>query len=1538
MNKKFSTLVGCLLLGTAFSANAQDLPEWYGDKEPVFKFPALTDFTVKGQVPGFAIDNENVVGPTNERYKYSNALNSVVDGISVAFDTDETKGGVAADVVAGTKLAGDAAGWGNVTTPVYGSFDGGLGIVPGMQNKGEVLLTLKTMGLSNPSSIEFDIYAAKQGEAPNRNIKWKISAKAYDMDGSNEKELNIAAVTASGTQIDATALIEYLADNAGIKANSKYTIRLNENANGGDNILANKVIIFQITNEAASTADKNDAEDKREPITVIKNLNFTYQRPEITFNTVSSISSFTPQVVFEKEDSVGAGYTAAKQLFTRVEYYSKSGKDVDKTNMDLGIVSAYKLDIQYPYALDDATKAKAIPNTTTTNNGVTSYYFNIEDETMFEVDETFNGENGNKKYLVANLGFKFAPEQVKDFDASQYIKASVTAVNTSDAAATLNGMSIPTFKIAPSSIAFDEFNQQKEVGIEVANLPKFADGFDWIANLTKNSGKELQPYCNALGFYAYDKNGKLVDFNGDGILDMNDLIKNDQFDDQFLTSTGNVNTELYKKITLVVSYQRGNVSTELNQSVNFQEVFGLNRELVYAPSVAANKYTGADLVKNKANYPNDLNVTGNNQYVWFSYGSNGSVAEAMGLPLGFAVEDEGGRYTRNFYAPFEANASEAERSSRVDTIYIHVAELVADADNKAVIKFAHTYEGQASTFRYKAADSYPIDVAYFLHPVTHAKIAANEAFRGGANTDTLYYVVDMNNEAMVKSVKEKGLELNMKFVATGEYWWDQDYQGSESYQYFTVKTADNKGGNRLSVKGLTDRGVTTNMYALDYKDWYSFGAWGNVYEDQFRNNYGTHYIKTCLSADSSSFIVAGINLIDTVKIDLKSNVAESFVYEQDAASVSYGKLERLNAKTLAIIPNNYGEIYAKINVKFAPTTNAGAEEKVVDEKKYSKKVLRKFIYDDIALSVASRDDHYPTQLYGKGKMINNTLDTLFHQRDKMGANLKENDKNSNTKKFASLLFENNGFDYQADSIYSVIHGDAKKPSVKFVDERIKSVEFADGTKGNQLNVGKAYYGDKVETQLTMVGTDLPFEKLTWPLEQASEITFSNTNEDIYPTKDAKFDIFEKSGDVLGTQISIPVTLAVKPSAKAPCDTLTTLVVSVPVLCDLNNDTALCVTDTLFAKFDGALYSPVYKAFAPGEIQGDRANLTWTPKNAKDEVEHTVTIGLRDYNKKTSSIFISEVYSNGNKMLVELFNGTGAQLNPDIFSEQSPNYYLEYKEGGKIIKSAAIIAQRGDEILTPYGCVAEEFVYAFKANTLYTVTLKQGNISMDQFEFSTSATHMGRLDNLIKAGEAVTEANDPYRQGEYVQSQWTNTNTWNMGLESGVANFAEEVGYNEVAKHDGFISKWDAAKSSLDGLYSGANINGLHNNVTYTAWVTPVLAAGMECVKSVDKSLEVTLATSDSKLDGGSVIADITFDYPTANEGGIDGTIGGVQVIPGTRNVTIKNAEGKTVAINNILGQTIAKTRITSDNATVSVPAGIVVVSVEGEAAVKAIVK
>ena len=95
---------------------------------------------------------------------------------------------------------------------------------------------------------------------------------------------------------------------------------------------------------------------------------------------------------------------------------------------------------------------------------------------------------------------------------------------------------------------------------------------------------------------------------------------------------------------------------------------------------------------------------------------------------------------------------------------------------------------------------------------------------------------------------------------------------------------------------------------------------------------------------------------------------------------------------------------------------------------------------------------------------------------------------------------------------------------------------------------------------------------------------------------------------------------------------------------------------------------------------------------------------------------------------------------------------------------------------------------------------------------------------------------------------------------------------------------------------------------------------------------VTSQVSEAEVFDLEVLTDV---IPTANE-----TIAAsaVTVVAGEGNVTIAGAAGKKVVIANILGQTIANTVLTSDNATIAAPAGVVVVAVEGEAAVKAIVK
>ena len=77
------------------------------------------------------------------------------------------------------------------------------------------------------------------------------------------------------------------------------------------------------------------------------------------------------------------------------------------------------------------------------------------------------------------------------------------------------------------------------------------------------------------------------------------------------------------------------------------------------------------------------------------------------------------------------------------------------------------------------------------------------------------------------------------------------------------------------------------------------------------------------------------------------------------------------------------------------------------------------------------------------------------------------------------------------------------------------------------------------------------------------------------------------------------------------------------------------------------------------------------------------------------------------------------------------------------------------------------------------------------------------------------------------------------------------------------------------------------------------------------------------------------DMATDNETVTASTI---RIIPGQGQVEIVGAAAKTVVISNLLGQEIVKKKISSDSELVNVPAGMVLIAVDGEKAVKAVIK
>ena len=129
---------------------------------------------------------------------------------------------------------------------------------------------------------------------------------------------------------------------------------------------------------------------------------------------------------------------------------------------------------------------------------------------------------------------------------------------------------------------------------------------------------------------------------------------------------------------------------------------------------------------------------------------------------------------------------------------------------------------------------------------------------------------------------------------------------------------------------------------------------------------------------------------------------------------------------------------------------------------------------------------------------------------------------------------------------------------------------------------------------------------------------------------------------------------------------------------------------------------------------------------------------------------------------------------------------------------------------------------------------------------------------------------------------------------------------ETADHDGYYNIRQIKAGDGSQTYYLANIND------NAVWVD---------------SKNLTVPRYDFVVEG--------IDAPTANEG-VAATE--VKVVAYDGAINIKNAAGKNVVVSTILGQIVANEVLTSDNATISVPAGIAIVSVDGEDAVKVSVK
>ena len=333
--------------------------------------------------------------------------------------------------------------------------------------------------------------------------------------------------------------------------------------------------------------------------------------------------------------------------------------------------------------------------------------------------------------------------------------------------------------------------------------------------------------------------------------------------------------------------------------------------------------------------------------------------------------------------------------------------------------------------------------------------------------------------------------------------------------------------------------------------------------------------------------------------------------------------------------------------------------------------------------------------------------------------------------------------------------------------------------------------------------------------------------------------------------------------------------------------------------------------------GDHAFIIKENKDGSVSIMKSIAYNAKEVSYDASSthkpVFAGTAYKNANAADIKTFlleESYGASL-----PAERGNVSFEAEVGGFISMNAnndGVIAIKtaADEDLTFYLDTADSkaTLPSFYISKNQKATKATSTDRMYMYYAADSATYVGTGEPGNRFEWVNGDTKIIFKAATLINSDTLATTA--KGKAINVAMKADADGTQAGLDNFRFqIFKADDAEDAYVVRCVGAAANGYLKNVN-----------GQLTLGSAADALKVYVAEQQS---------------PVANEG-INASE--VSVIATDGGVIIIGAQGKKVTISNVLGQTIANTVITSDKATIAAPAGVVVVAVEGEAAVKAIVK
>lgn len=998
--------------------------------------------------------------------------------------------------------------------------------------------------------------------------------------------------------------------------------------------------------------------------------------------------------------------------------------------------------------------------------------------------------------------------------------------------------------------------------------------------------------------------------------------------------------------------------------------------------------------KSDAVYSGPIKIFGNNTFVWFQDTDQSLLSHAMGVMSSELLKYFEKIDRKDFFfAPYD-EWDGYKYESRPHTVKVFATGLKPDVEGGTVAsikifkeQFSKTegiddavYHTNAFMFSAESLDFAKVYVKKGSQekPIEEYNGAVFGKFIGMSVGDTLVYKVDLDDDYAVQYVEETGLDMTVKYVPYNDVnlvpivaeSWNECFEGTPNIFHhvaqFGATTANNKGWNEFYTFGTTDRGLVTTMNADkvigSYTSFYSFltqqfgscntCGGGNIpneyslnsgsssenwvpapnfiYNEMFRKDYKTRYVNTCYPVRDGQFIIAGLNIVDPVDMEVFSNKKGAFEYEVtvlgDMNGEAYGRVDTVGTM-VQISPNKYGEILALVSAKFDPKDRNGLEMTIDTITSGSEKGMWARYYAKDSIRLAPQQHGADVEKYNR---------VYFFDLDDYKHNLTVNDQ-----RWADLgVWAPYGINVN-DTLTAGIKGDVKVPEVWF------SSDAAGKNKIDAFQFGVVNGGASKDSVFYIQGRDLPHYGTTVSGEEskieqeinllsASDLFTFGTNK----AKEVKLFIREKSMELAATAEENPYTFkggendlvnnVLRGDVAAKIDVRATP--NVEDLCDVENAlslSAVCdVQKDLPLAFTAGLEMPYIKDMEPGDVGGSDARIKWTATPGAQYYQ--VAVGRFTPKYTSEDVFMSEVRADdaSKTIWVELFNATGDVIHRD----NKVNYWLEVTKeytdaAGKPQKEVTKVSVDNFELQGNTQPIDRNWGYAPIAHQMdnmelttditkpvkYTIRLMEGFQTdahqIDIYLFDTPATWMVR-----KPVPGM-----PINGGEF------NTGDWRTEVGSLPTAYYE---WQDDINFDGEESfKVSATSTSI----------AVHNLIPQTAYTARVRAfnecvGGEEMIPSEDY---YDFATSKTATSTGDIYFDEADEHDPVSNESINTT--DVTVLGGQGKVTILNAANKNVVISNILGQTIANTTINSDNVTFNAPAGIVVVVVDGTT-VKAVVK